>query len=353
MRLKNTVRFTKIIFFTLAIILSPFFSCNDNPLDPYETLLPGRRDYVWEVDTLAIPFTILHEIWGSSPTDVWAIGPGGGLDKTIFHYDGEKWTNDGISRPISPLCIWGFAQNDVWIAGFEGRIWHYNGNDWSESLHIKDPLFVYSAFTDIWGENPNNIWTVGLLDSANIRKGLMYHYNGVKWKRINIDYTGGQLLKIRRGLKTSKNYYLTGLWESDVIGDSIKILEYNGGKHLKQLKISPFRYGKWMDVQEINDEIIFTINDELYTYENGNFKFFIKNPFPDSFQGIHGRNKKDIFWLMNDGITHFNGNNIEYLLKVNSSQRFARAVLFKNEVFFLAVEISTGLSLIYHGRLTN
>ncbi len=350
MRNLINISIPKKIFMLTTLIIIILFSC-ENPFSSSHRIKPGSRDYVWEADTLAIPFTILHKIWGSSPNDVWAIGPGGDLDKTIFHFDGEKWTNDSISRPISPLCIWGFAKNDVWIGGHEGRIWHFDGTDWSENLHIDDPLFIYSSFTDIWGENHNNIWTVGLLDSAGIRKGLMYHYNGKEWKRINIDYTGGQFLKIRRGLKTNKNYYLTGLWENDLIGDSIKILEYSGGTHLKQLKISGFGNGKWMDVQEVDDEIIFTINNKLYTYNNNKFELLVTNPFPNSFQGIDGRNKKDIFWMMQYGITHYNGNDIKYILKFNTLQYLSNGVLFKNKVFFLANDYQNYLNIIYRGTL--
>ena len=74
------------------------------------TSSPGRRDYTWTVDTLNIPYTMLGYIWGSSPTDVWAVGPGGDLDKTIYHFTGEKWFNDGISRSLTPGAVFGFSQ---------------------------------------------------------------------------------------------------------------------------------------------------------------------------------------------------------------------------------------------------
>ncbi|MCP5061993.1 MAG: hypothetical protein GY936_05960 [Ignavibacteriae bacterium] len=338
------------IFLLTTISLINFSSCED-PISPYDQLKPGRRDYTWEVDTLNIPFTILHKIWGSSPTDVWAIGPGGDLDKTIYHYDGEKWNNDGISRKISPISIWGFASDDVWLGGNEGRIWHYNGSDWSENFHIEDPRFVYSGFQDIWGESNKNIWAVGYLDSAGTRKGLVYHYDGNDWSRVNIDYKHGNLLRIRRGQKTNNNYYLWGLWEDDFIGDSTKLLEYNGSKYLKELSKSRYGNGKGHFVQEIDDEIIFTINNGLYTYKNSKFELFVTNSFPNSYKGIVGRNKKDIFWSMPDGLTHYNGSDIEYILNINDSQRLTRGVLFKDYVFFLAVDLNNGLSLIHRGKL--
>ncbi len=338
------------VFLLTTITLINLSSCEDS-VSPYDQLKPGSRDYVWEVDTLDIPFTFLLKIWGSDPNNVWAIGPGGDLDKTIYHYDGTKWNNDGVSRKISPISIWGFAANDVWLGGLEGRIWHYNGNGWSESLHIEDPIFVYSGFIDIWGESSNNIWAVGFLDSANTRKGIMYNYDGHKWKRINIDYKHGSLARIKRGQKTSNNYYLWGLWEDNFIGDSTKLLEYSGSKYLKELSASVYGNGKWQFVQEIDDEIIFTIDNSLYTYNNNKLELFITNNFPNSFQGIFGRNKKDIFWLMKNGITHFDGNDFQYILNFETAQSLSSGILFKDHVFFLANDFNNSLNIIYKGKL--
>jgi len=83
--------FMKKHFFSF-ILISIFLlnsGCKKNATEPIsEDLQPGRRDYVWTVDTLNYPYNTIVKIWGSSPTDVWAVSPGGDLDKTIFHFDG-------------------------------------------------------------------------------------------------------------------------------------------------------------------------------------------------------------------------------------------------------------------------
>ncbi|MDO8548583.1 MAG: hypothetical protein Q7S39_00325, partial [Ignavibacteria bacterium] len=85
--------FTKNYLGVLPLGIALIISCNNNPFKPPDDP-PGRRDYTWTVDTLNIPFTNLTRIWGSSPMDVWAIGPGGDANKTIYHFDGEKWGTD-------------------------------------------------------------------------------------------------------------------------------------------------------------------------------------------------------------------------------------------------------------------
>jgi len=54
---------------------------------------------------------------------------------------------------------------------------------------------------------------------------------------------------------------------------------------------------------------------------------------------------------MTDGVAHYNGNNIEYIYNFEGRISITDAVLFENEVFFLAFDISNGNDLIYHGKL--
>jgi hypothetical protein len=79
-----------------------------------------------------MPFNSFTDITGTSPTDVWACGPGGDLDKTFYHYDGQKWDCDFISRPITPKSISSFCQDNVWSGGRQGMIWKYNGTQWEQ-----------------------------------------------------------------------------------------------------------------------------------------------------------------------------------------------------------------------------
>lgn len=345
--------FTKMIALPIIILFTIAIAQSCDTTEPQnDAIQPGSRDYTWEVDTLKMPsFSSLHRIWGSSENDVWAVGPGGDLDKTIYHYDGKRWSNDGISRGISPISIWGFSPNDVWLGGRGGKIWHYDGSKWSENFYNDDPVFRVSGFQDIWGEDNRNIWAVGYLDSVDTRIGLIYHYDGTRWERKNVEYKHGNILRIRRGKKTSNNYFVWGLWEDNYIGDSTKLFKYDGEQTLKQMAKESYGNGKWHFVQEIDDEVILTINDELYTYKNDEFEFIAKNTFPNNFQNIYGRNKKDIFWLMQNGITHYNGSNFQYILNLTSELYLTDCSIFKEEIFFLATDFNNGLNIIYHGRL--
>ena len=336
-----------IIILAVVTVITVFYSCKDNPVTP--DIKPGRRDYTWTVDTLFIPFTYLERIWGSSPNDVWAIGQGGDKDKIIYHYDGNKWSNDGKSRPAEPFALWGFGPDDVWIGGY-GPLFHYDGTDWQKDFEYINPDLTRYGIQDIWGDSPDNVWAVGFADSSNVRKGIIFHYNGIKWNRINIGFTRTTMMQIRRGRKTSNNYFIWGLRESNIKDDTTKLLEFDGEK-LKEIFSGIDISTNSNFVQEIDNEIIFTKGFDLVKYL-GNYRFsnivHIENP--EFGVQIFGRTIKDIFLRMEDGIAHFNGNDVRYLLKFEGDDNIREGMIFENEVFFLANNFSKSLSLIYHGK---
>jgi hypothetical protein len=68
--------------------------------------------------------------------------------------------------------------------------------------------------------------------------------------------------------------------------------------------------------------------------------------------GIEARSTKDIFLGMTDGITHYNGTDIQYLYEFsNSSIHVTSIKAFSSEVFVLTQDLSTNVSLIYRGYL--
>ncbi|HEX7358763.1 MAG TPA: hypothetical protein VF270_13705, partial [Ignavibacteriaceae bacterium] len=63
-----------------------------------------------------------------------------------------------------------------------------------------------------------------------------------------------------------------------------------------------------------------------------------------------GRNEKDIFLGMRDGIAHYNGENTIYLYRTTENIFVRKGILFEKEVFFLGRDIN-GNNLIFHGKL--
>ncbi|MGE5797799.1 MAG: hypothetical protein ACM34N_13515, partial [Ignavibacteria bacterium] len=92
---------------------------------------------------------------------------------------------------------------------------------------------------------------------------------------------------------------------------------------------------------------------EISKRVNNQFQTILKVDNPNFYQRIWGRNSKDIFLLMTDGLAHYNGTDTEYLFyfKVTPRTQIFGAALFEKDVFFLVGEAGTNLNLIYHGKL--
>jgi len=340
---------TKLLFVLCITIITLSTYC-DSPTGS-ENLQPGRRDYIWSLDSLTIPYTVLQRIWGSAPDDVWAVGPGGDLDKTIYHFNGTEWENDGVSRILSPLTVFGFGRNDVWFAGREGRIWHYNGQEFEESTWFrKNGYFV--GFQDLWGDSPNNIYATGYADSISIeyRRGIILHNNGNNWGEVNIPFIPYNFMRIKRGIKENPLFYIWGEKTTPLAPDSVGLFELNGNNVRQIYK------GRWNSegqcfVQEIDGKLYFVIGNNIYKYVNREFVLWLDINEPQFGMQIFGRNEKDIFLRMEDGIAHYNGSNIEYIYHTEPHISVSEGVLFENVVVFLALDRNTYGNIIISGKL--
>ena len=119
--------------------------------------------------------TNLWDVWGSSATDVWAVGDGG----TILHYGGAVWEPALDSVSYAFRGIWGSGPRDIWAVGFRSLdstapvLFHYDGVGWSRDASIADSL-PWPPLSDVWGTAASNVWVVGY-------GGAIYHFDGSHW----------------------------------------------------------------------------------------------------------------------------------------------------------------------------
>lgn len=324
-------------------------SCGDSVVGP--EIQPGRRDYTWTVDTLIIPFTKLYSMSGSGPADIWAVGPGGGLDKTIYHFDGTRWTTDGISRNISPEDIFAFSKNNVWIGGMNGKIWNYDGIAWKEIVRFERPREKDITFYEIWGDSLSNIFATGFSGPPENMTSIIVSYDGAKWELNEFPNLKYNLVRINRDID-NRNYYLLGIENKPDGGEIYGLFEYDGNKNIKQIFKGSNGRESSSFVQQIDGRIFFGIGTTIYKYINGEFKPFLKVNDINFWTGFFGRTEKDIFLIMAfGGIAHYNGTDIKYLYKNPNKIWIVDAVIFEKEVFFLAVDPTIGGNLIIRGKL--
>jgi hypothetical protein len=340
-----------IFLFTFSFLLFTSAGCS-SATGPITTSSPGRRDYTWTVDTLNIPYTVLTSMWGSSPTDVWAVGTGD-KDKNIFHFTGEKWVNDGISRSLNPAAVFGFSSNNVWFGSMGNSIWHYDGNTLSKFQDYIIPNYPWAGIQNIWGDNPDNVYAVGVADSNNFRKGVIQHFSGSQWVTI---YTSSgnsiyeNFIKIYRSNSTDRNYYILSYYGNDA--DTSKIYQFDGAK-LKEIYSSPITRMESADLGIVSNEVYFILGYRICILQNNIFQTLLTVPGNNFLMGISGRSRNDIFLEMTDGIAHYNGSDVEYLYHfINPNIGiYGTPLVFEKEVFILAYDFTNKLNLIFRGTL--
>lgn len=109
----------------------------------------------------------LQGIWGSSKTDVWAVGSAG----NIVHFDGTAWKGTPSGTNQSLYAIWGNGPSDVWVTSTPGVTLHgsgYQSGAASWSL-VTPPIADYTLITGsrgklvtaVWGFSTGDVWFGG------------------------------------------------------------------------------------------------------------------------------------------------------------------------------------------------
>jgi hypothetical protein len=109
----------------------------------------------WEVVHEGLPGALLS-IWGTSATDVWAVGGDVGDGPTVLHYDGTSWDAPAIESGGALWWVHGFEGGPVYTGGEGGRILRHAGGAFEE-MDTPGTGIVFG----IWGSGPDDLWAVG------------------------------------------------------------------------------------------------------------------------------------------------------------------------------------------------
>jgi hypothetical protein len=293
-------------------------------------------------------------MWGSSSTDVWAISSSNS-EYYISHFDGRTWSLYTVPGLVQPRAIYGFSPDLVFVGAENGKIWKYDGNNWALIANIE-----YNGsynFENMWGELPENMYAVGAgTDSLGyFNNSLIGNNVNGEWELINVGPLIGDVVHLYKNKPDNKIYFRLTKICGPSARDSTIIYELNENKYIR-IYSSPYTKTSKADISIINNEVYFILGKQICRRANDNFQVVLDISNYDFYGRIWGRNYKDIFILMTDGLAHYNGINIEYLFHftypdTNPITQIYGAAIFEKEVFFVAYETSTGLSLVYHGIL--
>ena len=187
--------------------------CHDADIVHYD----GTDWYAMEHDIE--PREFLKGVWGSSGTDVFAVGENG----MILHYDGAEWIKMKSPTTEHLYGVWGSSSSNVYAVGAAGTILHYNGLTWSEDIESGTTEHLRA----IWGTEGSDIYIVG-------DAGTILHFDGMSWSEMESN-TNAWLLGIWGSSDT--DIYAVGGFYDGVSGwfdrdswDGGVILNYDGNK---------------------------------------------------------------------------------------------------------------------------
>lgn len=114
-------------------------------------------------------------LWASSASDVWVAGEQG----RIFHFDGLTWQAEPSPTTSHINTFWGFRYDDVWAGGDGGTVLHWNGLHWEKST-----IGASLEIRDLWGSDGMNLWAAA--KSYTGSSGRMLKFDGTRWSEVMV-----------------------------------------------------------------------------------------------------------------------------------------------------------------------
>ncbi|OIO59549.1 MAG: hypothetical protein AUJ47_10575 [Candidatus Marinimicrobia bacterium CG1_02_48_14] len=150
-------------------------------------------DFYWEIDTLGEYGSIIYDAAIINENNIWAVGQiyfpeydslAGGIVDVLYnvaHWNGSTWeysrAHDGEWLAPRLVGIHIFDANDIWMTT-GGKILHYVGNEYSMIWQADYINFGIQQVNHIWGSSPTNLYFAGL-------NGNVVHYDGNEFQHIN------------------------------------------------------------------------------------------------------------------------------------------------------------------------
>ncbi len=346
---------TKVIIIAIALVtLLSVYSCKDGIIDPNENIKPGRRDYVWSVDSVLGPVGTMNRIWGSSPNDIWIASSSAQPAYMLWHYDGYKWEPKSNPNMSEAWSLYGFSETDVWAGGDDGKIWHYGPNKtWVTAVRFfyTPDLNKQIVYYDLWGLTPDNLYAVGTaFGGTDNEHPFIAHYDGTNWEIKHYPEMKGSFIRIK--CDSYGNTYILAQKLSNQVPDSTYIYKYNNNT-LQKIYSAHDILANRANIQVINGEMIFFIGHTLYHYVSGKFSPILTNLPKNIRYQVYGRTEKDLFFPTWNGITHYNGNDIQYLYEFDNSKMMLvkEGIVLRDNVYFVVDNFTDKISTIIKGKL--
>ena len=233
----------------------------------------------------------LRYVHGTSGSDVFAVGDGG----TIVHYDGSTWTEMSSGPKIDLGDVWGNSPSDVFAVGARGHgtIVHYDGSFWTEM----STTGTLDSLQGVWGSSPANVFAVGYGWNVGPDYSTILHYDGSSWSGM----TSGSANAL---------YDIWGSSASDVfaVGWSGTILHYDGASW-NAMSSGTTNWLRAVWGSSASDVFAVGWSGTILHYDGNAWSSMSSGTTENSLYGVWGSSASDVFAVGSSGtILHYDGN---------------------------------------------
>ena len=144
------------------------------------TLDTTSHEFTWTVETLGDYGSYLNDVAIVDENNIWVVGyiTLGDSIYNAAHWDGTEWEMIEIYDGHIPLYgIWYFNENDIWVTN-GCSVFHLENNEWIYYRFSSGGVGVdCCAGKTIWASSPEDVWFAG-------DNGSIVHYDGSGFSRI-------------------------------------------------------------------------------------------------------------------------------------------------------------------------
>jgi len=149
-------------------------------------------------DTGLPPTFFVEAFWAASRSSAFA-SCSSAAGHQILHWDGTSWTVDFTGGGL--YGIWGSSASDIWAVGEGLRILHRGASGWSE-VHPASLGGEWDSwgFGSLFGSGADDLWVIGVrswwtrASGCVGQEGAVQHWDGTRWSPVGIDWNKGNCM---------------------------------------------------------------------------------------------------------------------------------------------------------------
>jgi hypothetical protein len=251
----------------------------------------GLYDNSW-VAMNSPAMTMLNDLWGTSRTNIYAVG-GFAFDiecnqvgeGTVLKYDGSEWHPIISTSEVALFGIWGISSSDIFIVGEYCE--NITGNSGGIIYHfdgtaLSEMKRIDYPLYDVWGSSGTDVFAVGV-------NGTILHYNGNEWLT----------------MREVDRQYIVGIWGDsgdNVIAVGPYLLLHYDGKDWSHMSAAKKEY---MGVWGISSTDVFIVghhgSESAVSHYKGSEWSDAGHGTSGSLNSVWGSSSTDIFIVGNYG----------------------------------------------------